>query len=536
MPVSAGTPSGATLESSGHEPSAVARYYATVRNHIRLIVACVVVTVAAAVVYVKVAPRTYTATAQLLINPAATDDTVLFSLPVLHSTGDPTQDVLTASALVSTPQTAQATIDALHLHTSASDLLGKITATPMDQSNVVSLEATSSSPREAQRVANGFAAAVVATRTAALHRAIAVIVPGLRTTVARLPPSQRNGTGTLGDQLNQLEQLEAAPDPTISFAAPATLPTSPTSPRTRLSLVVGLFAGLLLGLGAAFSFDALDPRLQREEQLKERFPRALVLARIPGAGVRQPGPLTPLDLPVQAQEQYRTLRATLTVGRGSASQAFLLTGSAPAEGKTTSAINLTAALAQSGENVILIEADLRRPTIAKALGLQKFRSTEEVLNGDVKLTEALTHVTIGTGSFLVLAAHGNRADEADRLSSVAAQWLVDDARRLADYVVIDSPPITAVVDALPIARAVDAVVVTARIGHTRLSKLSELWDLLGHQGTLPSGIVLIGVREQDELGYAYHMRPEPRWEAPVQGDGASVESLAPTHGQAPRPR
>ena len=67
--------------------------------------------------------------------------------------------------------------------------------------------------------------------------------------------------------------------------------------------------------GAAFAFDALDPRLQREEQIKERFARVPVLARVQEADVRIPGPLTPADLPMPASEQYRMLRATLTARR-----------------------------------------------------------------------------------------------------------------------------------------------------------------------------------------------------------------------------
>ena len=128
-----------------------------------------------------------------------------------------------------------------------------------------------------------------------------------------------------------------------------------------------------------------------------------------------------------------------------------------------------------------------------------------------------------------LAAHGNNAAQADRLSSDAAHKLVEEARRIADYVIIDSPPITAVVDALPLAKVADGVVVAARIGQTRLSKLSELWELLGHQGTLPAGIVLVGVRDEDRVGYAYQVNSKAD-----RHNGAASEPL-PTLSHTPEP-
>ncbi len=86
------------------ESSGFSRYYETILEHWLLIVICTVIAVAAAAAYVTVAPKSYTATAQLLANPAQAGDTELFNLPVLHSSGDPTQDILTAADLVTTPR------------------------------------------------------------------------------------------------------------------------------------------------------------------------------------------------------------------------------------------------------------------------------------------------------------------------------------------------------------------------------------------------------------------------------------------------
>jgi uncharacterized protein involved in exopolysaccharide biosynthesis len=113
-PSSYGSSEGGHSRSS--ESSGFSRYYEIVREHWLLIVICTVIAVAAAAVYVTVAPKSYTATAQLLANPAQAGDTELFSLPVLHSSGDPTQDILTAADLVTTPQVANAVIAKLGLH------------------------------------------------------------------------------------------------------------------------------------------------------------------------------------------------------------------------------------------------------------------------------------------------------------------------------------------------------------------------------------------------------------------------------------
>jgi Mrp family chromosome partitioning ATPase len=504
----AGASSGGGLGHARGERSGFKRYYETLRERLWLIAACTVVTLAAAAVYVSVAPRSYTAEAELLINPASSSNTILFNLPVLHTSGDPTRDVLTAASLVTTPQVADAVIRALNLRTTPSDLLAKIQATPVGQSNIVAVQAVASSPQQAQRLGNAFTSETIAVRTAALHAALAQLIPPLRAQVATLPVNQRNGSGSLGDQLSQLEQLQSGSDPTLGIAAPAELPTGPTSPRTKLSLAAGLFAGLLIGIGAAFALSALDPRLRREEQLRELLAGVPVLTRIPRVSPKPKArPLLPEELSFGAQEGYRTLRTTLATRAGSEPQAYLVTGCGPSEGKTTSAIGLAVALAQGGGRVILIEADLRRPTIASALGLKLHYGTEQVLIGEVDLANALTTVTFDGKPLRILAAHRSGVELADRLSFAVARQLIATAKEDADFVVIDSPPLTAVIDALPLAQLADEVLIVVRLGQSRLTKLSDLEELLSHQAAHPTGIVLVGASAATGYASDYYLGP-----------------------------
>ena len=483
------------------------RYYRTVREHIKLIIACIVVAVAVAAVYTRVATRRYSAEAQMLVSPTDPSNAALATLPVLHSTSDPTRDTLTAAGLVTNPSVAQAVVNALHLHESANDLLGSVTATPIGQSNLLAVQANAATAAQAQALANQFAAQVIATRKAALHAALATAIPGLKAQVAAESPAERTANSTLNSELSELEQLRSGPDPTITLAAPAGLPLAPYTPRTKLSLIAGLVAGLVLGIGGAFLIDVLDPRLRREEQLRQLF-RVPILASIPRERPRHrtAGPLLPSDLSFGAHEGYRSLRTFVAARAGNRPQAILLTGAAPREGKSTTAIGLAAALAQGGASVILIEADLRRPVIGRALNLNVEYGTEHLALGTAELEQALTPLEFDGAEVNVVAVRRANDQTAELLSFDFSRRLIEDAKEMADFVIIDSPPITAVVDALPLAKYVDDVLVVSRLGVSRLAKLGELFDLLLNYGTPPLGFVVIG--ESPLRGSLYYSAAE----------------------------
>jgi receptor protein-tyrosine kinase len=174
-------------------------------------------------------------------------------------------------------------------------------------------------------------------------------------------------------------------------------------------------------------------------------------------------------------------------------RAIMVTGSSPLEGKTTTAINLASSYALSGKRVILIEADFRHPKISAALKVAPRIGVGEVLLGESDLDDALVRLKPFGGELRLLPAQKPDDQLSELLSMPTAKRLLDQARELADYVIVDSPPLTEVVDALPLAHCVDDLLLVCRVGTSSLLQLSRLADLLEQNGIEPRGFVVIGV-------------------------------------------
>jgi succinoglycan biosynthesis transport protein ExoP len=476
------------------------RYAEVIRDRLRLIILCVLATTIVAGVYVTLTPRSWKAEAHLLVTPV--NGTANFiGLGLISSSSNPGGEMSTAASLVTTPEVAA--LVAAHLgHTTADAALGAASAVPVAQSNVVAITATASSAARAQALANAFALATVENRTQMLHRQLDAIIPTLRTQVQTLPPAQRTGQGSLTERLAALETLLAGPDPTITVASLAQRPTAPFSPRKKLSIVAGILVGLIVGLGGAFALEGLDPRVRREEALRRIF-RLPVLARIPRERRQswRGSPLRPDDLSPLAQESYRMLRVALDPRGGQkVPRSMMVTGSTRSEGKSTVALNLAAVLASAGHKVILIEADLHRPSLAGAIGVRAKTGIAGVLMGEVDLEDALITVDGMGDNLSVLLVETSALNLPDGLLG-GADELVERAKAVADYVVFDAPPVTEVSDALPLSQHVDSVLIVARLGHSRTDQLVNLGEVLAREGIRPAGLVIVG----DEIhGMGYH--------------------------------
>ncbi len=510
----------------------------TVRERLWLVIGVMVLTLAAATLYLATADKVYEAQSELLVTPVSDDDPVLTGLALIRSSSDPSRDVETVARLITSRAVAANVREELSLDESPQDLAEGVDASPVAQSNIVVISARENDPVLAAEIANSFAENAIADRDEKLRAQLKPLIESMQARLAEGVPS--DATITLTEQLTRLESLEAGGDPTIRFETSAAPPDSPVAPRPALTIAAGLIGGLVLGLGAAFLMQAVDPRLRREEQLRERYGLP-ILARIPrerkgvdpeSSGIRRsvPVPLGPSSLSPRTLEAYRSLRTMLSAaaaggpGEGEG-RAILVTGPSPVDGKTTTAINLAASYALAGKRVILIEADFRRPKISAALKVTPRHGVGDVLLGEANLEDALVSVKPFGDELRVLPVQKPDDQVSELLSMPTARRLVDQARELADYVVVDSPPLTEVVDTLPLAHCVDDLLLVCRIGGSSLLQLSRLADMLEQNGLEPRGFVVIGVAGSEGSYY---------FESAGKGPELGPEDGTPKRSQPPK--
>ena len=354
---------------------------------------------------------------------------------------------------------------------------------------------------------------------------VARVVPRWARFLARWPTPAACAAAPLGDVLTEWQGL-GYPRRARNLWLTATACVEQHGGRLPTELDALL---ALPGIGAytaravlAFALEALDPQVRREEALRRIF-RLPLLARIPSErrGRRTSSPLLVDDLSPSAREGYRMLRVAFDARqRRGRSHSVLVTSSGHSEGKSTTALNLATSLAAVGHSVILIEADLRRPSLRRGLGLPPSVGVAGVLMSEVDFEEALLDVPDTDGDLRLLLAEESAGYLADSPLAAGITDVIARAGELCDYVVVDAPPATEVSDVIPIAQAVDDVIVVARIGRSRTDRLEQLGELLARHGIRPVGIVVVGAERTRDSGY--YAETTPARKARKRGRGSDL--------------
>jgi capsular exopolysaccharide synthesis family protein len=206
----------------------------------------------------------------------------------------------------------------------------------------------------------------------------------------------------------------------------------------------------------------------------------------------------------QMAESYRALRTSLLLtSLGAPPKVILVTSALPEEGKTTTSINSAIVLAQKGTRVLLIDADLRRPSIHKTLGMAPGNGLSNVLAGSATLQQAIVQSSISPG-LLVLPAGTPPPNPAELLGSGNMRDVLAKLREQYDHIVIDTPPTLSVTDAVIMATRADAVILVIRAGQTTKQALRRARDLLTQVNARTCGVLLNAVNLNSPDYYYYY--------------------------------
>ncbi len=290
------------------------------------------------------------------------------------------------------------------------------------------------------------------------------------------------------------------------------LGAGPVPSQTVKFIVLGVFGGLAAGVALALGLNYLDPSLRTVDQAEQRT-GLVVIAAVPqlkqktmkrGGG----GALLPAvhERKGVVAEAFRTMRATLAMIPGrEKNRLFLITSAVPGEGKTFTSSNFAATLAQQGFRTLLIDADLRKPSVSRLLfNENKKPGLSEVLTGMVKPDDAILQTQVD--KLFVMPAGGIAPNPSELLAQDKLRETIDYLRGKFDRIVIDSSPVLAVRDPLLLAHLVDASCLIVRAGYSAGRASAHAVRLLAEAGTPASGIVLNGVRQGSGSYYAYAYR------------------------------
>ena len=300
----------------------------------------------------------------------------------------------------------------------------------------------------------------------------------------------------------------------------ARTPAAPSEPNIPRNLGFGFVLGLTSGIGLAFLLEGIDNTVRTPEQ-------AQAISGLPSLGMIPLGPKSTaettsksglvvaaskeaIELITQSRplsqmaESYRALRTSLLLTSvGAPPKTILITSALPREGKTTTSVNTAIVLAQKGTRVLLIDADLRRPSIHKALGMGPRIGLSNVLTGGATLQQATVRSTL-LPSLYILPAGTPPPNPAELLASAPMFDLLAEVREQYDHIVVDTPPTLSVTDAVVLSTRADAVVLVIRSAQTTKPALRRARDILAQVNARVAGVLMNAVNLDSPDYYYYY--------------------------------
>ncbi|ACZ31867.1 capsular exopolysaccharide family [Xylanimonas cellulosilytica DSM 15894] len=405
----------------------------------------------------------FTARSQVFVSVRGSDTTS----DLLQGSNFTVRQVRSYVQLVQTPRVLQPVIEELGLTDTPSQLAERVRAeSPLD-TVLINVTADDESAQFAADIANSVA------------RSLSAVVQELET-----------------------PQGAAESPVEISTVRSAVAPTSPSSPNTTMNLALGLLVGLALGVGVAVLREVLNTKM-RDVADVEAVTEASVLGAIPFEPDAADSPLIVQESPHSLRsEAFRRLRTNLQFLEFDRNQRAIVTTSAlPGEGKTTTTINLAITLADAGQRVALVDADLRRPSIAKYMGLEGSVGLTTVLIGRARLDDVAQ--PWGNGNLDVITSGQVPPNPSELLGSRNMDELLDELHAKYDVVLIDTSPLLPVTDGAILARLVGGAVVVVGAGTVHRQQVDGALQALDSVAARVLGVVVNRAPTKGSGTYAY---------------------------------
>lgn len=443
--------------------------------------------------------KLYTANATLLFQSGNT------------STVDPEREAATNEALATLPVVAVRAAKEMGGGTSAIEVLDAVSAESSNSlADVTTISATSPEPERAAEIANGYSEAFIEFRKETDQAQVQEAIGLVERSLEKLSPEElaSDQGARLQDRLNRLKVQQALQTGRAELVQPASVPGSPSSPKTKRNVLVGILLGALLGFGLAALLERVDRRVRSVDEFEELF-GAPIIARI---SRNKALPRTELKDILQAQESedFRILRTNLryfNVDRELKS--VLLASPEPGDGKSTVARGLAASMAEVGEDVLLLEGDLRKESEFRSAGGRAAPGLSTVLSG-APLDDVLIEVSVSSPGMephklTVLSSGPVPPNPSELLESERMQALMEELQERFQVVVIDSPALGIVSDALDLAPFASEVLVVGGVGKTTQEAARAFVKQLALLGKKPVGVIAT-FTEADAKRYSYYQR------------------------------
>ena len=445
--------------------------------------------------------KTYTATANLLFRD---DSTSLLEQNTGGQIEDPARVAATNDALLALPTVAGRAARIAGDGITAADVRSAISIGSGAESDVVEITATTPEPETAAKIANAYGEAFITTRRETDRAQLQEAIDLAEDNLEALTPAQRESAQgqQAQERLETLRQAQALQTGRATLVQRAAAPTEASGPDVKRNLVLGILLGAIVGLGLGALRNRLDQTLHTPEDLEAVY-RLPVLARVPK--MRRIGRKHAQEAEEGWElEAFRTLRANLRYFNVSGRlQSILVSSPMPGDGKSTVARYLASTMASMGDRVVLVEADLHKPSSSMLNGKAPQVGLSSVLGG-TELDDALVTVPVrvdtqsGEPRELTLLPSGPIPPNAfELLESTRMARVLDQLEREFDVVIVDSPALTHVSDVRALVGEVSGVVIVSALNHTTRSAAMDFRKQ-------------IQLLEGNALGIVANLAPAPR--------------------------